>query len=117
MMRLMISLSITQQYGFQKIMDFIKTDQFYSLQFLTALLKPISQVKLQPLQPFLKHKRGELMRYLGPLRILQNAQNHTYQNSFQARNLTNYVKLTAVHLTPRLNLTPNLNGNYSNIDT
>ena len=44
----MISLSITQQYGFKKISDFIKTDQFHSLQFLAALLKPISEVKLQP---------------------------------------------------------------------
>ena len=59
MIRLMISLSITQRYGFQKIMDFIKTDQFHLLQFLTALLKPNFQVKLQPLQPFLKHKKPE----------------------------------------------------------
>ena len=45
MIRLMISLSITQRYGFQKIMGFIKTDQFYLLQFLIALLKPNFQAK------------------------------------------------------------------------
>ena len=67
MIRLIISLSITQQYGFKKIMDFIKTDQFYSLQFLAALLKPNIQVKLQPLQPFLKHKRGRINALSRPI--------------------------------------------------
>ena len=36
-----------------------------------AFRKPNFRIKLQSLQPFLKHKWGELMRYLGPLGILQ----------------------------------------------
>ena len=67
MIKFMISLSITQQYGFQKIMGFIKTDQFHSLQFLTALPKPVSQIKLQPLQPFLKHKKGRINALSRPI--------------------------------------------------
>ena len=48
-------------------MDFIKTDQFHSLRFLTALLNPISQDKLQPLQPFLKHKKRRINALSRPI--------------------------------------------------
>ena len=68
----MISLSTTQRYGFQKIMDFIKTDQLHLLQFLIALLKPNFPSQIAAFAAVSKtQKMGELMRYLGPLRILQ----------------------------------------------
>ena len=91
MIRLIISLSITQQYGFQKIMDFIKTDQFHLLEFLTALLKPNFQVKLQPLQPFLKHKKGRINALSRPITHITKRTKPYVPNSFQAKNLTNYV--------------------------
>ena len=80
-----------QQYGFQKQWTSLNGSISFTLTFSSTSKANFPSQIAAFVAVSKTQKRGELMRYLGPLRILQNAQNHTYQNSFQARNLTNYV--------------------------
>ena len=88
-------------------MGFIKTDQFHSLQFLTALLKPISQVKLQPLQPFLKHKKGRINALSRPItHITKRTKPYVPEVSKPGISPTTLTNGCALYATAKLNAKP-----------